>query len=58
MDGKQYFDTILGDLGLNFERKGGGWREWFSTYTPADYKGVLEEYMEKHEGTGVKDKGI
>ncbi|KAH0612343.1 uncharacterized protein H6S33_010395 [Morchella sextelata] len=53
-----YFDTLLGDLGLNFERKGGGWREWFSTYTPADYKGVLEEYMEKHEGMGVKDKSI
>lgn len=42
-----YFDTLLGDLGLKSSRKG-GWREWVGTYTPGDYRGIVEEYVAKY----------
>lgn len=46
--GEQYFDTLLGDLGLQTQRKGGWFREWFGSYRPSDYDGVLQELVAKH----------
>lgn len=44
----QYFDTLLGDLGLRTQRKGGWFGEWFASYKPSDYGGVLQELMAKY----------
>jgi hypothetical protein len=41
-----FFDTILRDLGLNPARKG-GWREVFEWYGSQDYKGIVQEWLEK-----------
>lgn len=46
--GEQYFDTLLGDLGLQTQRKGGWFREWFESYKPSDYDGVLQELVAKY----------
>lgn len=43
-----YSDMLLSDLGLTVHRKG-GWRELFETYRPKDYKGLVEEWVEKKE---------
>src|SRR5690606_37824382 len=42
----KYIDALLLDIGLNPNRK--WWRimDWFSPYTPKDYKGLVQEYIE------------
>jgi thioredoxin reductase len=43
-DSLPYFDTLLGDLGIEGRRKGGvlGLRECVKSYGPEDYRGLLE----------------
>ncbi|KAG0637553.1 hypothetical protein HOY80DRAFT_924147 [Tuber brumale] len=43
-----YLDTLVGDLGLNRRRKCGV-REWFGTYSPRDYRGIISEWGQKSE---------
>lgn len=45
-DSLPYFDELLRDLGLKFQRKGSWWRELVEDYRPADYRGIVEEWME------------
>jgi dimethylaniline monooxygenase (N-oxide forming) len=40
----QYMNMLVRDLGLNDERKEGGWKELLSPYTSADWKRNLEEW--------------
>jgi cation diffusion facilitator CzcD-associated flavoprotein CzcO len=42
----QYFDVLLGDLGVNPRRKKNAVAELFSAYDAADYAGVAEEYRQ------------
>lgn len=43
-----YFDTLLKDLGLETQRKGSWLEEWWGTYTPRDYRGIVQELVAKH----------
>ena len=43
-DSLPFVDLLLTDLGLPTHRKG-GWREWFSPYVQADYRGLVTEWM-------------
>lgn len=45
----QYMSMLVRDLGLNDERKGGGWRELLSPYASADWRGILEEWRVLHD---------
>jgi dimethylaniline monooxygenase (N-oxide forming) len=45
-----YFDVLLGDLGLKSRRKRGAMREMTETYTVADYSTLISEY-EQQRGT-------
>jgi dimethylaniline monooxygenase (N-oxide forming) len=47
---QQYFDVLLGDLGLRPYRKPGLLREIFEGYTAADYAGILDEYERARTG--------
>jgi dimethylaniline monooxygenase (N-oxide forming) len=42
----KYIDALLLDIGLNPNRK--SWRimDWFTPYTPKDYKGLVQEYVD------------
>ena len=42
----QYFDVLLGDLGVDPRRKKNGVAEIFAPYNAADYAGVAEEYRQ------------
>ena len=61
-DGLMYVDLLCGDLGVEMFRKGGGWwREWWRRYLPGDYRGVVEEWMERRRRTGAtgkEDRGL
>lgn len=39
-----YIDTLLRDLGLETQRKG-GWRELFQYYGVKDYPNIVQEWM-------------
>jgi hypothetical protein len=39
------FDLWLTDLGLKTKRKGSWWKELFDSYTQADYRGVVREWL-------------
>jgi dimethylaniline monooxygenase (N-oxide forming) len=41
----QYFDVLLGDLGVNARRKKNAIAETFSPYGATDYAGVADEYL-------------
>lgn len=43
-----YVDWLLGDLGLRVHRKSGILAEWFEPYGPEDYRGLVDEWKEKH----------
>lgn len=45
-----YFDVLLGDLGLNSHRKRAKWRDAMQGYVAADYAGIIDEYK-KTRGT-------
>jgi cation diffusion facilitator CzcD-associated flavoprotein CzcO len=46
----QYFDVLLGDLGLPHRRKSNPISELFAPYGAADYAGVLDEYEKSRVG--------
>ena len=46
-DGVPYIDMLLRDLGLQFRRKNGWWKELTSPYRPDDYKGLVDEWRVK-----------
>lgn len=45
-----YFDVLLGDIGLNSKRKRGAMREMMDAYLVADYATLIDEYI-KQRGT-------
>ncbi|KAI4726288.1 dimethylaniline monooxygenase (N-oxide forming) [Aureobasidium sp. EXF-10728] len=46
-DAVPYLDMLLRDLGLEYRRKGGWFKEVFEAYGPEDYAGIVEEWMGK-----------
>jgi hypothetical protein len=56
---REVIDRLLVDLGLRADRHGmkaenGGWwgwrawvKEWFTPYVPADYRGIVGEFVER-----------
>jgi hypothetical protein len=56
-DSLPHFDVLLRDLGLQARRKGSELAEVWKSYGPEDYKGLLEEWMEKEKAVreGKKD---
>ena len=48
-DALAYLDMLLGDLGLKIHRKRSWWREIFEAYGQEDYRGLIEEWKQKHE---------
>ncbi|KAF2159511.1 hypothetical protein M409DRAFT_70961 [Zasmidium cellare ATCC 36951] len=43
-----YLDGLMQDLGLRSQRKKTLWKEWFEPYGIADFKGLVEEWMESN----------
>ncbi|KAJ9660986.1 hypothetical protein H2201_006714 [Coniosporium apollinis] len=43
-DSIPYIDLLLSELGVRHHRKGSWWREFSEHYSPADYKGIVEEW--------------
>ncbi|KAF2751223.1 FAD/NAD(P)-binding domain-containing protein [Sporormia fimetaria CBS 119925] len=48
-DALPYLDVLMKDLGFEEKRKGGFKSEYFGSYGPEDYRGLVELYMEKHK---------
>jgi hypothetical protein len=44
-DSLLYVDSLLRDLGLKFKRKGSWWKEMVEGYAPADYSGIVAEWI-------------
>ncbi|KAH8692316.1 flavin-binding monooxygenase-like protein [Talaromyces proteolyticus] len=42
-----YVDMLLNDLGLKWKRKESTLKEWLDPYGVEDYRGLVEEYLEK-----------
>jgi hypothetical protein len=55
-DSIPYFDELLRDLGLKFQRKGSWWKELLEDYRPADYRGIVEEWIELRRMVTQKEK--
>lgn len=51
-DGIKYIDTLARDLGIKTHRKSNLVSEWFSSYRPRDYKGLIDEYLRANQGPG------
>jgi hypothetical protein len=43
-DALPYFDVLLRDLGLTAKRKGGFRAEYFGSYGPEDYRGIIDQW--------------
>lgn len=43
-----FFDMLLQQLGLQSHRKGGRIAEWFNSYGPEDYRGLVDEWKAKY----------
>lgn len=56
-DTMPYLDLLLQDLGLKWRRKGGILREILEPYGPEDYKGLIEEWLEKEEKKELAHQG-
>jgi hypothetical protein len=48
-DAVPYWDLLLGDLGLQSKRKGGGLREVYDPYGPDDFSTIVEEWIAKSQ---------
>jgi hypothetical protein len=46
-DAVPYIDILLNDLGLSGKRKPNILKEWLEPYEVGDYKGIVEEYLDK-----------
>ncbi|PYI36977.1 FAD/NAD(P)-binding domain-containing protein [Aspergillus indologenus CBS 114.80] len=53
-EGLPYVDLLLKDLGLRVRRKDGVLREWFESYGPEDYCGIVGEWLALWRGNGGK----
>lgn len=51
-DAVPYMDLMMRDLGLQANRKQ-GWKDVWQPYGPADYRGCVDEWVEKHGGKKV-----
>ncbi|GJC87458.1 FAD-dependent monooxygenase DEP4 [Colletotrichum liriopes] len=40
-----YWDMLLRDVGVETQRKAGVWAELFESYTPVDYRGMVQEWI-------------
>jgi hypothetical protein len=47
-DALPYIDLLLQDLGLKVNRKPGLWAEIFHPYSPRDFVGLVDEWVESH----------
>ncbi|KAI1323179.1 flavin-binding monooxygenase-like family protein [Xylariaceae sp. FL0255] len=47
-----YLDRLLGDLGIRTQRKSGVFANFLAPHGPADYSGVLEEYISVRKRQG------
>lgn len=47
-DSLPYIDCLLSDIGLKKNRKSGYWSTAFTSHTPRDYRGLIEEYITSH----------
>lgn len=47
-DSIPYIDWLLKDIGINTARKDGWWQELWHPYIAPDYKGIWDEYKQKH----------
>lgn len=45
-------DLMMRDLGLQANRKQ-GWKDVWQPYGPADYRGCVDEWVERHGGKKV-----
>ncbi|KAF6822755.1 dimethylaniline monooxygenase [Colletotrichum musicola] len=43
-----YWDALLGEVGVRTRRKGGWWAEFWESYTPRDYRGMVQEWMDRN----------
>ncbi|SCO54756.1 related to dimethylaniline monooxygenase [Fusarium fujikuroi] len=50
-EGLPYCNMLMKDMGLETHRKGSQFQELTSPYLPADFKGLVEEWKEKHEAS-------
>jgi hypothetical protein len=48
-----YTDLLLNDIGMNSFRKRWFWKGIFSSYSPADFSGLVQERL-----GGIKDLGL
>ncbi|TDZ16851.1 FAD-dependent monooxygenase DEP4 [Colletotrichum orbiculare MAFF 240422] len=44
-DQMPYWDMLLGDVGVETKRKSGWWAEFWESYAPADYRGIVAEWI-------------
>ncbi|GKU07899.1 fad-containing monooxygenase [Fusarium langsethiae] len=51
-EGLPYCNMLMKDLGLNTHRKGSRYAELTSPYLPADFRGLVDEFLEKEERRG------
>ncbi|KAI8269765.1 hypothetical protein K4K58_000212 [Colletotrichum sp. SAR11_239] len=40
-----YWDMLLGEVGVQTQRKPSKWAEFWESYTPVDYRGMVKEWM-------------
>jgi hypothetical protein len=57
LDTLPYIDQMYTDLGLECHRKKGMFAEMFEHCRPPDYKGIVEEWIALHNGSGSGGKG-
>jgi hypothetical protein len=57
-DSLPYSDELLMDLGLKFRRKESWWRELVEAYRPADYHGIVEEWIKLRETNSQENPGV
>ncbi|KAI3540083.1 cofactor FMO1 FAD enzyme [Colletotrichum filicis] len=43
-----YWDMLLGDVGVETARKDGMWAELFESYTPMDYRGMVQDWIDQN----------
>ena len=48
-DALPYTDLLHADLGLRLNRKANGFKELFAPYGPEDFRGLVDEWREKHQ---------
>ncbi|KAF9871342.1 dimethylaniline monooxygenase [Colletotrichum karsti] len=47
-----YWDMLLGEVGVQTQRKPSKWAEFWESYTPLDYRGMVKEWMDQNPKWG------